>query len=483
MAHSRLRQLAVVASLSLLTLFPALSIHALQVVLDVPEDLLPVWQGMIAAAPFPAAVEPRARPVPPDAGVDAILLVRKDPAAPHAGPGFRWKTVKLDFRAPASFLGDDRDSAASGGTEPPVVPLESIRLPSIALAVDGLYPGQPGYPYCVETELGLRSRDPLLVSWFESVPEAARPPIVWIGAVGDVMPARGVDRLLLSRGPVAVFGDTLPILGGCDLLFGNLEAAATLAGSPEKKSYTFRFDPAALATLKEAGFSGLSVANNHSFDYGVRGFLDTLNAIRASGIAACGGGNDFGEAAAPVELSRGGLKVRILAFADYPREAGGFDGRKVTAAERDKPGVMWLDENALGEASRAFSRDAFNVALVHGGVEYSPEPTEEQRLLYRGLIDSGADLVIGSHPHVLQGLETRGGGLIAYSLGNFIFPGMQEMPGATASVILLAGVYEGRIRYVRYIPVRLRGQGVRVDPTGGPALGLRESSAKPASSP
>jgi poly-gamma-glutamate synthesis protein (capsule biosynthesis protein) len=104
--------------------------------------------------------------------------------------------------------------------------------------------------------------------------------------------------------------------------------------------------------------------------------------------------------------------------------------------------------------------------MVHGGKEWSTRPVVEQERLYRGLVKAGADLVIGSHPHVLQGMESQDGRLIAYSLGNFLFPGMDGTPGGEDSVILKVGVVGGKIRYVRAAGVKLSGRTIRIDRTG-----------------
>ncbi len=492
MTHSRLPPAAFLIVFLQMFLSAAAAPGA-SIVAEIPDDLLPAWEKVLSAAPLPAGVEIKALHDSHELSADTIVLTWRDRIGEDFPAGFRWKTVERVFSAPASALCDERESIAAGAASSSglqVLPLERIELPSVGLAVDGLYADQPDYPFCRETVLGLYTEDPRLLAWFDSVQEASDDPILWIGAVGDVMPARGVDRILIGSGAStasdgldAVFGDTLSILQSCDILLGNLEAAATHADSRVKKSYNFRFNPNALGALKNAGFSFFSIANNHSFDFGVQGFLDTLKNLAAFGIGVSGSGKDFDEALRPVQEARRGLEVRILSFAAYPREANGFNGRRVTQAGRGKPGVLWLDSDTMKDASRAFSKDSFDIAMVHGGAEYTETPTEEQRLLYRGLLEAGADLVIGSHPHVLQGLEAHSGGLIAYSLGNFIFPGMEEIPGGTGSVILLVGVYKGKIRYVREIPVQLSGPKVRVDPKGEPGRKLRELTLQLESAP
>jgi poly-gamma-glutamate synthesis protein (capsule biosynthesis protein) len=310
--------------------------------------------------------------------------------------------------------------------------------------------------------IGIQGDNGRLRRWFEGLPDLSPqdtpPQIRWIGAVGDIMPARGVDAALVAQGGLErVFGDALPFLRGPDLLVGNLEAAATTRGARAVKTYTFRFDPRALASLSSAGFSYLSVANNHAFDFGKEGFLDTLASLSAAGIATSGAGATIEEASRPAVMSLGGTEIRLLSFAAYPVDRTGFDGRAAARAAVDRPGTLWLDDEGIAAASRGFSKDAFNIALVHGGVEWSTTPTGEQKQKYRELVRAGADLVIGSHPHVLQGLEALDGKLIAYSLGNFLFPGMEGTPGGEESLILEVGTYGKRIVSVRGVPIRLHG--------------------------
>jgi hypothetical protein len=366
--------------------------------------------------------------------------------------------------------------AESGAVK--LLPLDSVTLPDIALPVDGLYPGDDGYPLSRPISLEVRGGAPGLRQWFESLPdlplESAPPRITWIGAVGDVMPGRGVDAALLApSGTERVFSDTLPLLKSVDLLVGNLEAAATTGGTRLKKTYTFRFDPRALVSLAAAGFSYLSTANNHTFDYGPAGFTDTLESLASAGIATSGAGRTVREAEQPAVLEARGMEVRLLSFGDYPVDRTGFDGRLMARAADDRPGALWLDAQGIAAASRGFSREAFNIALVHGGVEWSTAPVAEQKESYRGLIRAGADLVIGSHPHVIQGLEAVDGRLIAYSLGNFLFPGMCGTVGGERSVILQVGVYGRRIVSLRFAAVRLQGAAVRRDAEGTSLVQLR----------
>jgi len=422
------------------------------ILLDVPAGLKPAWERLISRHPFP-----------PGLSRGTVILREGSP------PGFR--TVESATLVPVIRMWETpvtltRAQAESGAAR--LLPLDSVQLPDVALPVDGLFPGDPGYPLVRQISLGIQGDEAALRSWFEDLPDLpARDPasrIRWIGAVGDIMPARGVDAALLAPGGLQrVFGDTLPFLQGLDLLVGNLEAAATTGGARATKTYTFRFDPRALVSLAAAGFSYLSAANNHTFDFGRQGFLDTLEGLSRAGIATSGAGSSEQEATRPSVLKAGETEVRLLSFAAYPADRSGFDGRVTARAGADRPGELWLDDEGVATAKRAFSPSAFNVALVHGGVEWSAGPTVDQERRYRELVGAGADLVIGSHPHVLQGTETRDGRLIAYSLGNFLFPGMDGTPGGERSLILAVGIFGRRIVSLRFVPVRLGGGTVRLD--------------------
>jgi poly-gamma-glutamate synthesis protein (capsule biosynthesis protein) len=438
----------------------ALRVSAGALAVDIPAPLAPAWERLVAAHPLPPGTS--LLPAAAEGAPAGRLIVRLDARE----PGLVIDRVAL---SPVTVLSDPRTNARladvkSGAFR--VLPFESVRLPDRALPVDGRFPDAPEYPLWGDVSVSFETGDVALRRWFSSLPKGPVGPrrvsVLWIGAVGDVMPARGVDAALTAGGGLeSVFGDTLPVLRSNTILVGNLEAAATVGGSRFRKTYTFRFAPSALGALERAGFSYFSLANNHTFDFGRQGFLDTLAALSARGIATSGAGSDAARAALPSVIWSGETEVRLLSFGAYPVDNSGFDGRRIARAGAATPGILWLDDEGLAAARRAFIPGSFSIAMVHGGREWRSTPTAEQQRLYRALIDAGADLVIGSHPHVLQGMEARGGGLIAYSLGNFLFPGMDGTPGGQDSVILRVGVSGGGIRCVQPVAVRLRGGTVR----------------------
>ena len=459
---------------------------ALPLFVEVSDELWPHWLRLVAESPLPAGVQSiRILPGIAPAGDRAELV--------YGGEG---KIVGYVPLVPVVKLWDERKMAtrnevAEGAVR--LLPLTAVSLPDIALPLDGLLPDEPGYPLYRKVTLRLESRDRRLRTWLGSLEEppglsgSAKTQLAWIEAVGDVMPARGVDEMLLSEGGVErVFGDTLPLLHGCQLLLGNLESSTASHGTAENKSYTFRFRAAAVGKLKDAGFSYLSLANNHTYDFGKEGFLDTLASLSWCGIRTSGAGKDIQAASRPIVAKAGTQEVRILSFGAFPVDKTGFDGRVSERAGSSRPGILWLDDDGLASASQAFTPDAFNIAFIHGGTEWSRTVTPEQKRLYRELLQRGADLVLGAHPHVLQGMEAVDGKLIAYSLGNFLFPGMQSTPGGQDSVILRLGIYDGKIRYVQCLPVRLSGGIVRRASTEEARKELlaetRAMNAEPASS-
>ena len=342
--------------------------------------------------------------------------------------------------------------------------LSALAPDETALPLDGRHLGDPDYPAISFRCARLVARSGKAVPerlehWFTRafpIPPEEEP--VFISAVGDLMPGRGVESLLAREdGLELVFGDTLPILRSSDLMIGNLEGAVTSGSAKATKSYTFKYSPMILASLKDAGFDYLMTTNNHSFDYGAEGFADTLKALRGAGFATSGAGANLAEARRFWRTTIRGQPISVLSMGAYPVERTGFDGSKTAAAGAAKAGILWESPEIPELVREEKETGAFVIVCVHGGEEYRTVPSERQRAFYRKLADSGCDVVFGSHPHVLQPIERRGRSLIVYSLGNFLFPGMEGMPGAEESEIVRLGVTKGRIVYREVYPARLSG--------------------------
>jgi poly-gamma-glutamate capsule biosynthesis protein CapA/YwtB (metallophosphatase superfamily) len=252
------------------------------------------------------------------------------------------------------------------------------------------------------------------------------PPLT-VSASGDVMGDRRVAQFMARRGGAAVFSQVRPLFQNADIGFVNLESPVSLRGTRNTlKSITFRSPPALVEGLAAAHINVVSLANNHALDYGPVALADTISYLDASGIAHSGAGANLAAARAPALLTTPAGNVAVLAFTDII--PAGF------AATATGAGVSpnASDRTAMLSAIRAAAREArYVIVSFHWGIEYSGQVNAEQRSLAHAAIDAGAGLVLGAHPHVLQGLEVYRGKLIAYSLGNFVFDDHDEPIGET----------------------------------------------------
>jgi len=285
---------------------------------------------------------------------------------------------------------------------------------------------------------------------------------LFIAGVGDIMVARGLQDVLINDpdGLKKVFSTTLPVLQSNDLTIGNLEGVVTESSAKANKTYTFKFKKAVLPFLKDAGFNYLMQANNHCYDYGESGFKDTLAALDEYSVPTSGAGLNEEEAAKFYNTEIKGQKVAVISCGAFPVEQSGFNGKTTATATQTRAGILWEGETLLKSIAEQKAKGNFVVVNVHGGEEYRFTPTQSQRRLYEALCSAGADVVFGSHPHVLQSVEWYGKSLIVYSLGNFLFNGMEGMPGATESEIVRLGIVDKRIAYCEIYKAELKGKTV-----------------------
>jgi poly-gamma-glutamate synthesis protein (capsule biosynthesis protein) len=261
-------------------------------------------------------------------------------------------------------------------------------------------------------------------------PHAPRQEPVTVAAVGDLILGSAVKRQIAAHGAGYPFLQIIAELRGADLTVGNLEGPLTSATVPTagkrpqdiraRRQFIFRAPTACAEGLADAGFDVVSVANNHAMDYRAAGLEETLRALAACGVAAVGAGRDLATARAPAILRRKGSRVAFLAYsAVIPPLAGAGAKTPGVSGARAWRRVPFTRQVAL-DIAKAKRRADFVIVLVHWGIERRVAPTSEQRRLGRAMVDAGAAAVIGHHPHVLQGIERRDGGIIAYSLGNFV---------------------------------------------------------------
>lgn len=267
-------------------------------------------------------------------------------------------------------------------------------------------------------------------------------------AVGDVMLGRGVGKNInpdFKSGQILTypFDSVAKYIRFADISFCNLECAITKRSNP-MNSFLLWAKPEVLDGLKNSGFDIVSLANNHALDGGRENVLFMLQCLREKGIESAGCGMTKKEAESAVFLNANGLKIGFLAFLVFPDE-------KIICPENE-PGIAVGDSISIIEAVKNAKRNSDIVVVsLHWGYEYSLIPSEWQRILAHKIVDAGASLVIGHHPHRIQGLEWYNDGLIAYSLGNFVFDQRDEE--GKESIILVSLFNENKVSRVFFIPI------------------------------
>jgi poly-gamma-glutamate capsule biosynthesis protein CapA/YwtB (metallophosphatase superfamily)/outer membrane protein assembly factor BamB len=269
-------------------------------------------------------------------------------------------------------------------------------------------------------------------------------PLVSLVAVGDVMLGRGVGHIIETNSPSYPFVRTADLIREADVAFANLESPIT-SGGISQGAMSLGADPSAAEGLAEAGFDVVSLANNHILDYGGAGLLDTVDTLEKMGILYAGLKQGSEEGLSPVVLDVRGLRLAFLAYNDV----GGY----YEAAEGELGGPARLDPaSAYEDVRRAAGEADLVVVSLHWGAEYLPAPDDSQREIARGLLEVGADLVIGHHPHVMGAVGSYDDGLVAYSLGNFVFD--QPFSRETAQGLILCALLDGTgLKQVRLLPV------------------------------
>jgi len=248
----------------------------------------------------------------------------------------------------------------------------------------------------------------------------------------------------------AIIGDDLnsvfeevPWFLRADINMINLEHPITLSDDPEEKEFTFKMHPRYLRLMEKGNINLVNAANNHIYDFGIPGIDDTIEYLDSVNIAYVGIGKSLQEAREPVIFN---VKDKTLGFLGYFGGAGQF------AATDTSSGLAPRYPSFIFQDIRAVSPEVdYVIVSFHWGIENERYPEEWQTELGRASIDAGADLVVGHHPHVLQGIEIYNGGIIAYSLGNFIFGGHHRPVHDT----IVLQVLFGETMEVRTIPVRI----------------------------
>ncbi|HZW89743.1 MAG TPA: CapA family protein [Myxococcaceae bacterium] len=285
-------------------------------------------------------------------------------------------------------------------------------------------------PEDVET----RPAPPLIAA---PAPTEAPPPVpITLVAGGDVTLGAHYEEWvdgLRAKGQIGPavdgwgFSEVKPLFAGADLVVVNLECPFTSRGEPIPKNFNFRARPSTVQVLIDAGVHAVSLANNHLMDYGPDGVADTIATLDAAGIAHFGAGSTLAEARRPAIVQVGGLRIAFL-------------GYLILGEKHPEPAVVWATETKAGVAGHpsdwtvvekmvredvaaAKTQADLVIPFFHWGREGSKGPDAYQISLAKAAVESGAAAVLGSHPHVLHGMERIGKVPVFYSLGNFVFGG------------------------------------------------------------
>ena len=265
-----------------------------------------------------------------------------------------------------------------------------------------------------------KSEDNKNKSFTNTLPQNNKKTITLV-AVGDISYSRSVQRAIdRNQGDYYYpFAKVKDFFKDKDIVFGNVETAITPGRKIKPMEMVFRSDKELAKVLQDIGFNIVSLANNHSYNFGEKGMLDTFQALTKNNIQYIGAGKDAQEAYQPVYIVKNGIKVAFLAYCD-----SGFTPANYQA-QNNRPGIAFMDTKKMIQAIKKAKKEAdLTIVSMHSGIEYQAHPNKKQIKFAHQAIDAGADLVIGHHPHVIQNMEKYHDKYIIYSLGNFIFDQM-----------------------------------------------------------
>lgn len=235
--------------------------------------------------------------------------------------------------------------------------------------------------------------------------------------VGDLLLDRGVRERIEHFGVDVLFHSTIDsVFDQSDIVIVNLECPATKIEEPINKKFIFRTEPEWLDKLKSHKITHLNMANNHSMDQGRRGLVNTRKNIKESGLIPLGFGNNLQEACKEQLIATSPRKVYVLSSLQVPSENWPF--------LENKPCVCEDSFDTIAQRIKKLKKvepDAVIIIQLHWGIEHTKRPLTSQKQQAYQLIDSGADAIIGHHPHTVQSIEFYKKKPIYYSIGNFIF--------------------------------------------------------------
>jgi poly-gamma-glutamate capsule biosynthesis protein CapA/YwtB (metallophosphatase superfamily) len=271
----------------------------------------------------------------------------------------------------------------------------------------------------------------------------AAPRVTTVTVVGDLMFGRRVGAATSAAAALAPLRDRL---ASADLTVGNLESTLSADGRPRQGADSFAASPDVLPALAAAGFDVLSLANNHTGDFGPRAFRATLAAFDKSPIHRVGAGANADEAWRPVVINANGVSFGFVAFNAIGETPRATANRPGAAEVRMQPRTGPLNRGDLQRLTSTIHDLAQHVdvvvALPHWGTQYTNVPVRDQRRVGAAMIAAGAAVVVGGHPHVVQGIQLAKRRLVVNSLGNFVFD--MDFSQQTEEGVLAELVFWGR---------------------------------------
>ncbi len=267
-------------------------------------------------------------------------------------------------------------------------------------------------------------------------------------AVGDIMLSRHVNTKIFDSGNMSLpFLNTADVLKQADITFGNLESPFFDQGPIVREGMVFKAEPETINGLLDSGFDILSLANNHFGNQGRAGMDYTYDYLTKNNIQYVGAGKNFTEAHSLKVIEEKGIKFGFLAYNDISPVS--------YQADANTSGTAWMN---IDEMQKDVKKGKENcdvlIMSMHSGAEYTPNPNTNQINFARSAVDSGVDIVIGHHPHVVQAYEQYNNGIIIYSLGNFVFDQMWSTE--TSQGMILKIVFSGNKPSIfEFIPVHI----------------------------
>ena len=320
-----------------------------------------------------------------------------------------------------------------------IVPASEVGPGVRALSVDGVDP--------------LRDPDDYLLR----VTGPAPGEVTTLSVVGDVMLGRQVGERAAAEGdPSYPLRPMQRRLASADITVGNLESTLVAVGPPTQDD-AFAADPAVRSGLRAAGFDAVDLANNHTGDFGAQSLMNTVDLVERAGLLPFGAGRNLERARRPAILTRHGVTFGFLGFNTIGETPEAGPGRPGASSASMPPRTGPLDRaelgRVLGDVRRLADQVDVVVVMPHWGTQYTERPEPIQEYVARRLVRAGADLVVGGHPHWVQGASMVGDSLLVNSLGNFIFD--MTTPETNEGLVLEATYWDDELKGVTFVPYRI----------------------------